>query len=152
MLKSLPKPIQSLVVSASLLLFSALSAADVVTGLEIDSPRNLNLVYTIEPAEIEQINIESIVGEIISTTNIKLTHRSDAQLFLRVEKHAGLYLLYLDFSRQMTYRVDNKCFTKGGFVWGRYAKNIEDVEQLHEDVHFFVEEFINSYRKANSLD
>lgn len=134
-----------------LLIFSSLAMANPGTGLEIEKPETLNIVYTIEPEEIDPTTLHSIVDDVISETNITLSKRQDAQLFLRVEKHAGLYLLYLDFSREMTYGVNSECFTKAGFVWGRYAKNIEDHEQLQEDVHFFMEEFINSYTKANKL-
>lgn len=121
------------------------------TGLEINNPELLQLVYTIEPDEIEQAPLQALVDETLTDTDIKLGERPDAQLFLRIEEHAGSYILYLDFSRLMHYRVADQCFSKDGYVWGRYAKNINDVEQLHEDVSFFFEEFIQKYQSANHL-
>lgn len=122
------------------------------SGLEINAPTTLQLVYTIEPDEIDQAAIESIVTGVMAESDIELAERPDAQLFLRVEKHAGRYLLYLDFSREMQYQANGQTYNKGGFVWGRYAKNIENISQLHEDVLFFIEEFVDLYSTANHLN
>lgn len=122
------------------------------SGLEITAPTTLQLVYTIEPDEIDQAAIESIVTGVMAESDIELADRPDAQLFLRVEKHAGRYLLYLDFSRVMQYQANGQTYNKDGFVWGRYAKNIENISQLHEDVLFFIEEFVDLYSTANHLN
>lgn len=122
------------------------------SGLEITAPTTLQLVYTIEPDEIDQAAIESIVTGVMAESDIELAERPDAQLFLRVEKHAGRYLLYLDFSRVMQYQANGQTYNKDGFVWGRYAKNIENISQLHDDVLFFIEEFVDLYSTANHID
>lgn len=142
-----------LLLAASLCFMSSQSFADPSpgTGLEIANPKLLQLVYTIEPDEIDQAPLQALVDDTLAGTNIKLGERPDAQLFLRIEAHAGSYILYLDFSRQMHYRVADQCFSKDGYVWGRYAKNINDVDQLHEDVSFFFEEFIQKYQHANHM-
>ena len=70
---------------------------------------------------------------------------------VRIEEHAGEFLLYLDFSRTMSYRVNGKCYSKDGFVWGRYAKDIADMDELYESVEFLINEFIEEYTKANKL-
>jgi hypothetical protein len=144
---------QLLLFFATLCLFTTYSfaAPSTGTGLEINNPELLQLVYTIEPDEIEQAPLQALVVETLADTDIKLGERPDAQLFLRIEEHAGSYILYLDFSRLMYYRVGDQCFSKDGYVWGRYAKNINDLEQLHEDVSFFFEEFIQKYQSANHL-
>ena len=142
----------TLFLSTFLFLFSLNSvAAEKGTGLEIHTPELLQLVYTIDVAGIEHEPLQAIVDETLADTTIKLGERDDAQLFLRIEEHAESYILYLDFSRVMNYRVGNKCYSKDGYVWGRYAKNINDTEQLHEDVRFFFEEFIQKYQSANTL-
>lgn len=142
-----------LLVTTTLYFLSAnLSAnASPGTGLEINNPELLQLVYTIEPDGIAQAPLQALINETLTGTDIKLGERPDAQLFLRIEEHAGSYILYLDFSRLMQYRVADQCFSKDGYVWGRYAKNINDIEQLHEDVSFFFEEFIQKYQSANHL-
>jgi len=121
-------------------------------GLEINAPGTVQLVYTIEPAEIDQRAIEQIVSTTLADTRIKLGPRPDAQLFLRIEKHAGRYLLYLDFSRKMHYCANGKRFSKAGFVWGRYAKDIPDAVHLKEDIRYMFEEFIEQYSETNRLD
>ena len=130
--------------------FSA-TASQQGTGLEIDNPELLQLVYTIDVDDVELAPLEAIVKEALTGTGIKLGQRKDAQLFLRIEEHADSYILYLDFSRKMQYRVAETCYSKDGYVWGRYAKNIHDTEQLHEDVKFFFEEFIQKYQSANTM-
>lgn len=146
------KRFQTLLLSTALFLFSvSLAAAEKGTGLEIDNPELLQLVYTIEVDDVDRSPLQAIVDEALAGTDIKLGERDDAQLFLRIEEHAGSYILYLDFSRVMHYRVDGQCYSKDGYVWGRYAKNINDDEQLHEDVKFFFEEFIQKYQSVNKL-
>jgi len=121
-------------------------------GLEMSNPETLQIVYSIEPDKIEQETIVSLVSEMAFKVGLELEQRDDAQLHLRVEEHAGSYLLYLDFSREIYYRVDGNCYSKQGFVWGRYAKDIVDVEQLHEDIQFLFDEFLDNYLKANRRD
>lgn len=127
------------------------TTAEPATGLEITAPHTLSLVYTIEPEAIDQIALASLIDEVLEDTPIQLAPRDDAQLFLRVETHADRYLLYLDFSRKVFYCANGKTFSKAGFVWGRYAKDISDTAQLHEDVTYLFEEFISQYLDANQL-
>lgn len=125
--------------------------AESASGLEINHPQKLALVYTIEPDEIDQATLQTLINEVLADTTIELSSRDDAQLFLRVEKHAGRYLLYLDFSRAVSYCANGQRYIKDGFVWGRYAKDISDIDQLHEDVIYLFEEFIKQYQEANDL-
>ncbi|MBD3635237.1 MAG: hypothetical protein HUJ23_10075 [Methylophaga sp.] len=125
--------------------------AESASGLEINHPQKLALVYTIEPDEIDQATLQTLINEVLVDTPIELSSRDDAQLFLRVEKHAGRYLLYLDFSRAVSYCASGQRYIKDGFVWGRYAKDISDIDQLHEDVIYLFEEFIKQYQEANNL-
>ncbi len=125
--------------------------AESASGLEINHPQKLALVYTIEPDEIDQATLQTLINEVLADTTIELSSRDDAQLFLRVEKHAGRYLLYLDFSRAVSYCASGQRYIKDGFVWGRYAKDISDIDQLHEDVIYLFEEFIKQYQEANDL-
>lgn len=142
----------TLFLSTSFFLFSYSAAANQQgTGLEMTNPELLQLVYTIDVADVELAPLETIVEETLAGTRIELGQRDDAQLFLRIEEHANSYILYLDFSRQMQYHVDGTCYSKDGYVWGRYAKNINDTEQLHDDVKFFFEEFIQNYQSANAM-
>jgi|GEM_PF-1051345 len=121
------------------------------TGLEITKPDQLYVVYTVELDSVDESELEAIIDGQLYAANIQQSPRDDAQLFLRVEEHAGEYLLYLDFSRTMSYRVNGKCYKKDGFVWGRYAKDIVDMDELHENVEFLINEFIEEYTKANKL-
>ncbi|GLQ00490.1 hypothetical protein GCM10007891_23430 [Methylophaga thalassica] len=121
------------------------------TGLEIDNPQQVYVVYTVEPDGVDQGEFEAIIDNQLSQANIQQNPRDDAQLFLRVEEHAGEYLLYLDFNRTMQYSVDGKSYNKDGFVWGRYVKDIADIDELNEDVEFLINEFIEEYSKANKL-
>jgi len=125
--------------------------AESASGLEINHPQKLALVYTIEPDEIDQATLQTLINEVLADTPIELSSRDDAQLFLRVEKHAGRYLLYLDFSRAVSYCANGQRYIKDGFVWGRYAKDISDIDQLQEDVIYLFEEFIKQYQEANDL-
>lgn len=125
--------------------------ATAATGLEIDKPETVHLVYTIEPAHINKSELQAIVDHHFTAANIQQAQRDDAQLFLRVEQHAGEYLLYLDFSRKVRYSANGKCFKKDAFVWGRYVKDITDVDELKDDVTFLIEEFVEAYTKANGL-
>lgn len=125
--------------------------AESASGLEINHPQKLALVYTIEPDEIDQATLQTLINEVLADTPIELSSRDDAQLFLRVEKHAGRYLLYLDFSRAVSYCASGQRYIKDGFVWGRYAKDISDIDQLREDVIYLFEEFIKQYQEANHL-
>lgn len=122
------------------------------TGLELSHPETLQLVYAIEPANIEANAVQSIITNSLANSGVQLGQREDAQLHLRIEEHSGRYLLYLDFSREVHYHVDSQCYSKAGFVWGRYAKDIVDIEQLHEDIQFLFDEFLDNYLKANSKD
>ena len=125
--------------------------AESASGLEINHPQKLALVYTIEPDEIDQATLQTLINVVLADTPIELSSRDDAQLFLRVEKHAGRYLLYLDFSRAVSYCANGQRYIKDGFVWGRYAKDISDIDQLQEDVIYLFEEFIKQYQEANDL-
>jgi hypothetical protein len=133
----------------SLFLHAALAYAEVGTGLEIDNAENVNLVLTLEPEEIDTTYVKEIVSEIFSTASLNQKHREDAQLFLRVEKQQSEYLLYLDFSRTVRYNANGKCFTRDGFVWGRYVKEISDLDDLYDDIQLLIEDFVESYTTAN---
>jgi len=134
-----------------LILPTSIVLAKTGTGLEITNPQQVYVVYTVEPDDLEQDEFETIIDNQLSQANIQQSPRDDAQLFLRIEQHAGEYLLYLDFSRNMFYTVDGKCFSKSGFVWGRYVKDIINIDELNEDVEFLINEFIEEYTKANKL-
>ena len=135
----------------SLILKTSLVMAKTGTGLEIDNPQQVYVVYTVEPDGLDQGEFEAIIDNQLSQANIQQSPRDDAQLFLRVEEHAGEYLLYLDFNRTMQYSVDGKSYNTDGFVWGRYVKDIADIDELNEDVEFLIHEFIEEYSKANKL-
>lgn len=137
-------------ITVSLLSFLA-NAHEPGSGLEIESPHSLHIVYTIEPDSVDSHAIQSLVETTLAETSLETSKRDDAQLILRVEEHAGSYLLYLDFSRQLQYEAQGKRYLKDGYVWGRYAKNITDMEQLLEDVSFFFEEFLQKYQRANNI-
>lgn len=141
----------SLLFFVSITLQASLAMAESGTGLEIDNPQQVYVVYTVEPDGVDQSELETIIDNQLSSANIQQSPRDDAQLFLRVEEHAGEYLLYLDFSRTMQYQADGKSYTKGGFVWGRYVKDISDIDELNEDVEFLINEFVEEYTKANKL-
>lgn len=132
-----------------LFLHAAFAHADIGTGLEIDNAENVNVVLTLEPEEIDTIYVKQIVSEIFSSANLTQTHREDAQLFLRVEKQQSEYLLYLDFSRTVRYSANGKCFSRDGFVWGRYVKEISDLDDLYDDIQLLIEDFVESYTTAN---
>ncbi len=129
--------------------FSGLVYAN--TGLEIDHPEKVNVVYTIEADDIPLETVQNIITTLACDTGIKLGLRQDAQLFVRVEQHAGMYLLYLDFNRALLYNANGKQYSTKGFVWGRYANNIDSQDELFEDLTFFAEEFFSDYRQANKL-
>lgn len=135
----------------SLVLQASSAMANNGTGLEMAKPDQLYVVYTVEPDSVDESELEAIIDGQLYVANIQQRPRDDAQLFLRVEEHAGEYLLYLDFSRTMSYRVNGKCYSKDGFVWGRYAKDIDDMDELYESVEFLIDEFIEEYTKANKL-
>ncbi len=137
--------------AAAFFLQSFAVSAKTGTGLEIDNPQLLSIVYTIEPADLDSNQFKMIVEDHLSTANIEQGPRDDAQLFLRVEKQAGEYLLYLDFSRKVRYHANGQCFTKDGFVWGRYVKEIADADDLIDDVDLLIEEFVELYTEANKV-
>lgn len=126
-------------------------AANTGSGLLIEKPGTIHIIYTIEPADVDTEEVHDFVEAIVAKTVLTTATRDDAQLFVRVEKHAGSYLLYLDFNRKLNYSVDGNRYTTTGFVWGRYAKNITDQSELFDDLQFFLEEFIQLYLKANEL-
>jgi hypothetical protein len=128
---------------------TAFAHAEVGTGLEIDNAENISVVLTLEPEEIDTGYVKEIVSEIFSSANLTQKHREDAQLFLRVEQQRSEYLLYLDFSRSVRYSANGKCFTKNGFVWGRYVKEISDLDDLYDDIQLLMEDFVESYTTAN---
>lgn len=133
----------------SLTLQASLAMAKPGTGLEIDNPQQVYVVYTLEPDGVDKDELKTIIDNHLSSANIQQGSRDDAQLFLRIEEHAGEYLLYLDFSRTMQYQANGMSYTKDGFVWGRYVKDITDIEELNEDVEFLINEFVEEYTKAN---
>lgn len=137
--------------AAALFLQSFIATAQTGTGLEIDNPQQLSVVYTIVPTNLDPHQFETLVEDALSAANIEQQHRDDAQLFLRVEEQAGEYLLYLDFSRKVRYQANGQCFTRDGFVWGRYVKEISDADDLIDDVELLIEEFIELYTEANKL-
>jgi len=133
------------------LLFSIPAMAQDNIELKLHNPAHINIIYTIEPDEISVEAIQTLVQEMACKAGIGSNSRDDAQLFVRVEKHAGSYLLYLDFNRSLFFNLNNKSYPTKGFVWGRYAKNIHNVEELLDDVTFFAEEFFSDYKQANNL-
>ncbi len=135
----------------SLVLQASSAMANTGTGLEMTKPDQLYVVYTVEPDSVDESELEAIIDSQLYAANIQQNPRDDAQLFLRIEEHAGEFLLYLDFSRTMSYRVNGKCYNKEGFVWGRYAKDIADMDELYESIEFLINEFIEEYTKANKL-
>jgi hypothetical protein len=136
----------------ALFLFNSIAlAADSSTGLEIDQPETLTIVYTIEPEEVDEKAIQTMLETLVSEAGIKIGQRDDAQLFARVEKHAGEYLIYLDFNRELYFHANGRCYRTKGFVWGRYANNVTDQDEITEDLAFFIEEFLDHYRRANQL-
>ncbi|MTI62488.1 hypothetical protein [Methylophaga sp.] len=136
----------------ALFLFNSIAlAADSSTGLEIDQPETLTIVYTIEPEEVDEKAIQTMLETLVSEAGIKIGQRDDAQLFARVEKHAGEYLIYLDFNRELYFHANGRCYRTKGFVWGRYANNVTDQDEITEDLAFFIEEFLDQYRRANQL-
>lgn len=143
---------QILILFFALFNFTSLTfAADSSTGLEIDNPEILTVVYTIEPEEADLKAIKTMVESLVSEAGIEMAHRDDAQLFARVEKHAEEYLIYLDFNRELYFQANGNCFRTKGFVWGRYANNVTDQDEIIEDLAFFIEEFLTQYREANQL-
>jgi hypothetical protein len=132
-----------------LFLNTAFAHAEVGTGLEIDNAENVNVVLTLEPEAIDVDYVKQIVSETITSANLNQKHREDSQLFLRVEQQQSEYLLYLDFSRSIRYSANGKCFTKDGFVWGRYVKEISDLDDLYDDIQLLMEDFVESYTTAN---
>jgi preprotein translocase subunit SecF len=137
---------------SSILLFSSFFAfAENGTGLEIDNAGQLNVVFTLEPDAVDKSHVKAMFDEYLSAANIEQSQREDAQLFLRVEQQAGEYLLYLDFSRAIKYHANGQCFSKDGFVWGRYVKEISDLDDLYDDIELLIEEFIEAYTAANKL-
>jgi hypothetical protein len=146
------KRLLSLLFSISLCLGSSTLFAAQSSGLEINNAETLELIYAIEPEDINQSAIEAIISDLLANSGVQLAQRQDGQLHLRVEEHANRYLLYLDFSRMVRYQANGRCYSKAGFVWGRYAKDIADVEQLHEDIEFLFDEFLSDYLEANTAD
>lgn len=146
------KRVIPLLLSLSLSLSPSSLLAATGSGLEIQHPEMVHVVYSIEPTNINQEAVALLVGEMAANAEVELGERNNGQLHLRVEEHAGRYLLYLDFSRQIYYTVEGQCFSKDGFVWGRYAKDIIDIEQLYEDIEFLFDEFLTDYLNANSAD
>ncbi len=137
--------------SAALFLHALVAIGNPGTGLEIDNPQQLYIIYTIEPMGIDINRLEAIIDQSLSNANIEKGQRDDAQLFLRVEQQSGKYLLYLDFSRKVHYIAMNQCYSKDGFVWGRYVKDITDIEELHDDIESLIEEFLEDYTESNRL-
>jgi hypothetical protein len=135
----------------SFMLQCLFTSAHAATGLEIDNPETVYLVYTIEPEDISQTMLAPIVDAHFTSAQIQLAARTDAQLFLRVEQLAGKYLLYLDFSRKVRYHAQGQCFSKDGFVWGRYVKDIDNIDDLKDDVAFLLDEFLETYTEVNGL-
>ncbi|WP_438970888.1 hypothetical protein [Methylophaga sp.] len=137
------------VITLITLSFPSITQAD--TELLIKTPSTVNIIYTIEPDEVNAEKVKKIVTKIACNEGIKTGRRDDAQLFVRVEKHADMYLLYLDFSREVYFQVNGKKYLTTGFVWGRYAKNIDSQNELFDDIDFFAEEFFADYKQANNL-
>jgi len=121
------------------------------TGLEIETPEIVEIVYTIEPDHIDKQQVQDLIEPIMHGQDLQLARREDAQLFVRVEQHSGQYLLYVDFNRQINYTVADHTYTAKAFVWGRYANNIDGEFELFDDISFFIEEFVADYKQANKL-
>ena len=145
------KPVHHLLFLICLCFASFNVAANSDSGLLVEKPGTLHIIYTIEPAEFDPEEVHDFVEAIVAKTVLTTGKRDDARLFVRVEKHAGSYLLYLDFNRRLNYSVDGNTYTTTGFVWGRYAKNITDQSELFDDLQFLLEEFIQLYLQANEL-
>ncbi len=136
--------------AVSVFFSSSLSATPAASGLESNNPEFVYLVYMIETDDVDRCEIKALVNSKFGDANIQQVKRDDAQLFLRVEKHADEYLLYLDFSRKVQYSANGQLYEKDGFVWGRYIKDIADTETLLEDVEFLLDDFIKAYNTINN--
>lgn len=145
------KSIRCLIFLSAFLIVSFSNFASANTGLEIDNPTSINIVYTIEPDDIDIKEVRALIENLACHAGMRQSSRNDAQLFVRVEKHGGAYLLYLDFNRQLFYHANGHKRSTKGFVWGRYANNIDSKDELFEDLVFFAEEFFSDYQHANTL-
>jgi hypothetical protein len=137
--------------SAMLLVNSAVIMAGEGTGLEIDNARQINVVFTLEAEAIDKDYVQTIALDYLRKAKLQQHPRDDAQLFLRVEQHAGEYLLYLDFNRRVKYHANGRCFSKEAFVWGRFVKDIDELDDLYDDIDLLFEEFVEAYVNANEL-
>ncbi len=145
------KPYLVIFLSAFIILKSTFAFANSGTGLEIDNAQQLDVVLTLESETIDQNHVKTMLAGYLTSAKIQQQQRDDAQLFLRVEQQAGDYLLYLDFSRTIKYHANGQCFSKDGFVWGRYVKDIGSLDDLYDDIELVIEEFVEAYSTANNL-
>ncbi|HDY89366.1 MAG TPA: hypothetical protein ENH82_14780 [bacterium] len=80
--------------------------------------------YLLEPEAVNEAELRSVVASAFQSFPVTLVERDDARLIVRVEEHAGRFLLYTDFHRRVFFPVDDAIQSTWGYVWGRYAKNI----------------------------
>ncbi|WP_417499744.1 hypothetical protein [Methylophaga sp.] len=122
------------------------------TALSLNNPCEVAVGYLLEPEAVNKAELRSVVSSAFQSLPVTLVERDDARLIVRVEEHAGRYLLYTDFHRRVFFPVDDSIQSTWGYVWGRYAKNIINVRDINDDLAFFMQEFVHHYQRANSLD
>lgn len=145
------KWLPSLLVSVlSSLLIAQHAHAD--TALRLNNPCEVAVGYLLEPEAVNEADLRSVVSSAFQSLPVTLAERDDAKLIVRVEEHAGRYLLYTDFHRRVFFPVDDAKQSTWGYVWGRYAKNIISTSDINDDLAFFIQEFVHHYQRANNLD
>ncbi|WP_417535724.1 hypothetical protein [Methylophaga sp.] len=122
------------------------------TALRLNNPCEVAVGYLLEPEAVNEADLRSVVSSAFQSLPVTLGERDDARLIVRVEEHAGHYLLYADFHRRVFFPVDDAIQSTWGYVWGRYAKNIINVRDINDDLAFFIQEFVHHYQRANNLD
>ncbi len=122
------------------------------TALRLNNPCEVAVGYLLEPEAVNEAELRSVVTSAFQSLPVTLAERDDAKLIVRVEEHAGRFLLYTDFHRRVFFPVRDAIQRTWGYVWGRYAKNIINVRDINDDLAFFMQEFLHPYHRANSLD
>ncbi|WP_289283447.1 MULTISPECIES: hypothetical protein [unclassified Methylophaga] len=122
------------------------------TALRLNNPCEVAIGYLLEPEAVNEAELRSVVSAAFQSLPVTLAERDDARLIVRVEEHAGRFLLYADFHRHVFFPVDDSIQSTWGYVWGRYAKNIINVRDINDDLAFFMQEFLHHYQRANNLD
>lgn len=141
----------SLLVSfLSSLLIAQQALAD--TALRLNNPGKVAIGYLLAPETVNEAELPSVVSSAFRSFSLTLAERDDARLIVRVEKHAGRYLLYTDFHRRVFFPADDSIQSTWSYVWDCYAKNIINVRDINDNLAFFMQEFVHHYPRANNLD